>query len=110
MQYESAFHHLRRAGPRESPGESPGAIPPTFPFEHFPELGRLRLSQQIGWSHFVEIIPIDDPLKRQYYAEMCRAEQWSVRTLRAKIQGMMFERTALSKKPAKLIKASVSDK
>ena len=62
------------------------------------------LSRQLGWSHFVEILPIDDPLKREFYAEMCRAEQWSVRSLRAKVQGMMFERTALSKKPAKLIK------
>src|SRR5580704_11651512 len=33
---------------------------------------------------------------------MCRVERWSVRTLRAKIQSMLFERTALSRKPAKL--------
>ncbi len=60
------------------------------------------LSAQLGWSHFVEIIPLDDPLKRDFYAEMCRVERWSVRTLRTKLQGMLFERTALSKKPAKL--------
>lgn len=60
------------------------------------------LSAQLGWSHFVEIIPLNDPLKRDFYAEMCRIERWSVRTLRAKVQGMLFERTALSKKPAKL--------
>ena len=34
---------------------------------------------------------------------MCRVERWSVRTLRQKIDGMLYERTALSKKPAKLI-------
>jgi predicted nuclease of restriction endonuclease-like (RecB) superfamily len=60
------------------------------------------LSAQLGWSHFVEIIPLNDPLKRDFYAEMCRIERWSVRTLRAKVEGMLFERTALSKKPAKL--------
>ncbi len=60
------------------------------------------LSRQLGWSHFVEIIPIKDPLKREFYAEMCRVERWSVRTLRQKIGGMLFERTALSKKPEKL--------
>ncbi|MFO1007669.1 MAG: PDDEXK nuclease domain-containing protein [Planctomycetaceae bacterium] len=60
------------------------------------------LSAQLGWSHFVEIISLDDALKRDFYAEMCRVERWSVRTLRAKLQGMLFERTALSKKPAKL--------
>lgn len=60
------------------------------------------LSKQLGWSHFVEIIPIKDQLKRDYYAEMCRVERWSVRTLREKIGGMLFERTALSRKPEKL--------
>jgi predicted nuclease of restriction endonuclease-like (RecB) superfamily len=35
---------------------------------------------------------------------MCRIERWSVRTLRQKISGMLFERTALSKKPKELIR------
>lgn len=42
--------------------------------------------ETIGLEPLVEFIPIDDPLKREFYAEMCRAEQWSVRTLRAKIK------------------------
>ncbi len=62
-----------------------------------------QLARQLGWSHFVEILPMDDPLKRDFYAEMCRIERWSVRTLRAKIGGMLFERTALSKKPKLLV-------
>jgi hypothetical protein len=41
------------------------------------------LSAQLGWSHFTEIISLSDPLKRDFYAEMCRLERWSVRTLRA---------------------------
>ena len=64
----------------------------------------VTLSRQLGWSHFVAIIPLDDDLKRGFYAEMCRIERWSVRTLRQKIGGMLFERTALSKKPEKLIR------
>ena len=62
------------------------------------------LSTQLGWSHFVEIVPLKDDLQRNFYAEMCRIERWSVRTLRQKISGMLFERTALSKKPAELAK------
>ncbi len=61
------------------------------------------LSQQLSWSHFVEIIKIPDGLKRDFYAEMCRLEHWSVRTLRNRIDGMLFERTALSRKPDELI-------
>lgn len=71
--------------------------------ESFPERQIVStLSNQLSWSHFVDIIRIPDPLQRDFYAEMCRVERWSVRTLRAKIQSMLFERTALSKKPAEL--------
>ncbi len=66
------------------------------------------LSRQLSWSHFVEIIPLDDPLKRDFYAEMCRLERWSVRTLRDKLGGMLFERTALSKKPEELVKQELA--
>ncbi len=60
------------------------------------------LSAKLGWSHFVEIIQLKDSIQRDFYAEMCRIESWSIRTLRAKIGGMLYERTALSKKPAEL--------
>ncbi len=60
------------------------------------------LSRQLGWSHFVELLPLKKHLQRDFYAEMCRVERWSVRMLRQKIAGMLYERTALSKKPAKL--------
>ena len=61
------------------------------------------LRQQLGWTHFRQLIPIEDALKRQFYTEMCRMEKWSTRTLDTKIQSMLFERTALSRKPDKLI-------
>ncbi len=62
------------------------------------------LSGQLGWSHFLEIIHLSNDLQRDFYAEMCRLERWSVRTLRAKIGGMLYERTGISKKPAELAK------
>jgi predicted nuclease of restriction endonuclease-like (RecB) superfamily len=60
------------------------------------------LSGQLSWTHLRRLIYLDDPLKRDFYAEMCRIERWSSRTLDRKIQSMLFERTALSKKPAEL--------
>ena len=66
------------------------------------------LSRQLSWSHFVEIIPLDDPLKREFYAEMCRLKGWSVRALRDKLGGMLFERTALSKKPEELARQELA--
>ena len=62
------------------------------------------LSAQLGWTHLRQIIYLDDPLKRDFYAEMCRMERWSTRTLGKKINSMLFERTALSKKPDELIR------
>ena len=55
------------------------------------------LMTQLTWTHLIYIIPFDNPLKRDFYAEMCRIERWSVRILRQKIDGMLFERTALSR-------------
>jgi predicted nuclease of restriction endonuclease-like (RecB) superfamily len=66
------------------------------------------LSRRLSWSHFVEILQLKDPLQRDFYAEMCRMECWSVRTLRTKIDGMLFERTALSKKPEILVKRELA--
>lgn len=71
----------------------------------FPDLEIVAtLWRQLSWSHFKYLIPLRDPLKRDFYAEMCRVEGWSVRGLRAKIDSMLYERTALSKKPEKLIR------
>ena len=73
--------------------------------EVFPD-GKIvhALRAQLGWTHFRLIIYMDDPLKRDFYAEMCRVERWTTRTLEAKIRGMLFERTAISRKPALLAK------
>jgi len=51
-------------------------------------------------------LPTD--LQRDFYAEMCRIERWSVRTLRDKIRSMLYERTAISKRPAKLAKQELA--
>ncbi len=62
------------------------------------------LMTQLGWTHFIHLLPLEDQLKRDFYAEMCRIERWSTRVLQQRIGGMLFERTALSKKPDKLIR------
>ena len=62
------------------------------------------LSQQLSWSHFIEILMLEEPLKREFYLELCKHERWSVRVLRDRISSMLYERTALSKKPEELIK------
>ncbi len=66
------------------------------------------LRRQLSWTHFKEIIYIDDPLKRDFYAELCRAERWTTRTLRHKIGHLLYERTAVSKKPDERIAQDIA--
>ena len=62
------------------------------------------LSRQLYWSHVVLLCQIDEELKRDFYLQMACIEHWSVRTLREKMGSMLFERTAISKQPEKVIK------
>jgi predicted nuclease of restriction endonuclease-like (RecB) superfamily len=66
------------------------------------------LSRQLGWSHFVTLLPLKEPLQREFYAEMCAQERWSVRALQNKIQGMLYERTALSKNTEELVRQELA--
>jgi len=68
----------------------------------------VSLIRQLTWTHFIALIPLKDPLQREFYAEMCRVERWSVRSLRSRIDSMLYERTALSKKPARLIQQELA--
>lgn len=75
----------------------------TFPDEEIVS----ALRRQLGWTHFKRLIYIDDPLKRDFYAEMCRIERWATRTLEKKIGGMLFERTAIAKQSEEVIKRDI---
>lgn len=71
----------------------------------FPEEKKVvSLIRQLSWTHILALIPIDDLLKRTFYIEMCKLEKWSVRTLRQRINSMLYERTAISKKPEETIR------
>ena len=65
-------------------------------------------SQQLSWSHFVEILPLKDGLQREFYITLAASERWSIRRLRKEIDGMLFERTAISGKPDEFIKKELS--
>ena len=62
------------------------------------------LSGQLTWSHLVALLYIKDDLKREFYIQMARLERWSVRMLRQKMDGMLYERTAISQQPDETIR------
>ena len=65
------------------------------------------LRTQLSWTHIRTVIAIDDELKRTFYIEMCRTEKWSTRLLQERINSMLYERTAISKKPEETIKNEI---
>jgi len=66
------------------------------------------VSQQLSWSHFVELLKLDDTIKREFYIGLCTSGRWSVRTLRERMDGMLFERTAISRQPDELIRQELT--
>jgi len=66
------------------------------------------LSQQLSWSHFVELLKLDDDIQREFYARMSHHEGWSVRTLRERMDSMLFERSAIAKQPEKVIRQELA--
>ncbi len=67
------------------------------------------LVRQLSWSHFLIVMPIKDELQREFYLTMAASEHWSKRTLQSKIDGMLFERTAIAQKPDELVKQELTE-
>ncbi|WP_230952217.1 PDDEXK nuclease domain-containing protein [Burkholderia cepacia] len=75
-----------------------------FPDE--PILSALR--RELSWTHLKMLMYVDDPLKRDFYIELCRLERWSSRQLQERMQSMLFERSALSRQPDEVIRREVA--
>lgn len=72
--------------------------------ERFPDLSIWTpLVSKLSWSHFLQVISIEEEVKRQFYLTMAADQRWSKRTLKAKIDGMLYERTAIAKQPDEVI-------
>lgn len=66
------------------------------------------LARQLSWSHFQIVMPIKDDLQREFYMTMAASQNWSKRMLQKEIDGMLYERTAISGKPDEFIKKELS--
>ena len=67
-----------------------------------------ELLLRLTWSHFIELIRIEDPWKRAFYENECLHGQWSVRQLQRQIGSLLFERTGLSKNKAAVLRRAQS--
>lgn len=65
---------------------------------------RYATRTQLNWTHIRILMGVSDPLARQFYLEMAHIERWSTRDLEDKIDGQLYERTAISRRPEDVIK------
>ncbi|MEA2041947.1 MAG: PDDEXK nuclease domain-containing protein [Bacteroidota bacterium] len=56
----------------------------------------VKIFSSISYSHFIELIKINDPLKRKFYELIILNSQLSVRELKSQIESLSFERVGLS--------------
>jgi hypothetical protein len=74
-------------------------------YEAFPDSAIVQsLIAQLTWTHLLELVNINDPLKRDFYLTMCINERWSVRTLKNRIATLLYERTVISQRSEATIK------
>ncbi len=71
--------------------------------------GKFKMpSFKLNWSHYVELLKIDDDLELSFYLKQCEKENWSVRELKRQMKSMLFHRLALSKDKNGVIELSKS--
>ena len=61
----------------------------------------------LGWSHYVELLTLDDPAERQFYEIEASANQWSVRELQRQIASSLYQRLALSRNKEEICRLAV---
>ena len=64
------------------------------------------LSDQLSWSHYIELLMLDDDLERGFYEKQCLSERWSVRELKRQKGAALFHRIALSKDKKGIVELS----
>lgn len=62
------------------------------------------LLERLSFSHFLELIKVEDPLKRAFYESQSIRGNWSFRELKRQIGSLLFERMAKSRNKAAVIK------
>lgn len=67
---------------------------------------RTTMLSQLSWSHYLELIKIDDKSKRDFYMHECINSNWNVRELQRQRTTLLYERLAVSKDKIKILELS----
>ena len=75
---------------------------PSAQFPDAPTLDAEKLINRLSYSHFEQLVELEDPTQRRFYEIECIRGNWSVRELKRQIASLYYERSGLSKNKAKL--------
>lgn len=64
------------------------------------------VSTKLSWSHYLELIKIEEKIKRKFYLNECINSKWSVRELQRQRDSLLYERLVLSSDKKKIIELS----
>jgi predicted nuclease of restriction endonuclease-like (RecB) superfamily len=70
---------------------------------NIPDAHYFNLFNRISYTHFVELIRVDEPLKRLFYELECIKGTWSVKELKRQIGSLLYERTGMWQNKEKLL-------
>ncbi len=73
-------------------------------YVEFPITIGATVSHQLSWSHYVELLKIDDKLERSFYEQQSQIENWSIRELKRQKKASLFLRLAATKDKKGILK------
>lgn len=76
--------------------------------EEIPSLTPEKLLTNLHFSHFIELLKAETPIKRVFYEVETIKNNWAVRELKRAMSTLLYERTGLSKNKQKVI-AKIKD-
>ncbi len=110
LTYSKRIQNLQTASGEFAGGEKSRVVSALLP----PGTGKkemgLRILQTVSgefplsWSHYVRLMVLDEPEKREFYEDEAHRAAWSVRQLDRQINSMLYERVALSRKKGELLR------
>jgi len=64
------------------------------------------LSHKLSWSHYYELLKVEDDLAREFYEQQAIADNWTIRELKRQKQSGLFHRLAIGKDKDEILRLS----
>lgn len=70
------------------------------------EYPKVQTLSELSWSHYIELLKIEDKTERAFYEKESKNSHWGVRELKRQMKSMLYHRLALSSDKKEIIRLS----